>query len=98
MKLQPIEISLEEQYCLTDIVELPMYLERLNGAMPWVIHRKMRYVWAQLPRKPYLSGMVSSTAAKELLQRGFIEQRSGETFVVSEAGEEYYEQHLKPKA
>jgi hypothetical protein len=92
-----VEISIEFQYCLRDLIELPMYLERFSGEMPWAVQRKMVYVLEELPREPFLRGSVSSTTAKALLEARFIRQAFGETFVVSETGEEYYENHLKPK-
>jgi hypothetical protein len=92
-----IEMSIEEKYCLLDLVELPSDLERLDGPF-WVIRRKRAYVRVRLPRKHYLSGfLVSSTTANALLKLGFIEQASGEIFVVSKAGQEYCEHHLKAK-
>jgi hypothetical protein len=91
-----VEMSIGEQYCLKDMIELPSDLERLNPKA-WIIRRKMAYVRRQLPRKPYLLDVfVSSTTVNALLQLGFIEQASGEVFVVSKTGEEYYNQHLKP--
>ena len=95
---QFVAMSIEAQHCLTDMIELEMYLERFSGEMPWAICRKMRFVREKPPRKPYLRGTVSSATAKALLQLGFIERASGETFVVSKTGQAYYEQRLKPRA
>jgi hypothetical protein len=75
--------SLEGQYCLADMIELGMYVERVNGEMPLLVHRKLAYFGQRLSRKPYLHGTVRSATGKELLQFGFIKQAFGETFVGS---------------
>ena len=82
-------IGLEAQYCLLDMIELEMYLERFNGEMPWLVQRKLAYSLQRLPRKPYLHGTVRSSTGKELLQLGFIEQASGRPFVVTQTGNEW---------
>jgi uncharacterized iron-regulated membrane protein len=93
-----VAMSNEAQYCLMDMIELAMYLERFNGEMPWAIRRRGTYALQKPARKTLLPGTVSSATARALLQLGLIEQASGDTFVVSKTGQEYYEQYLKPKA
>jgi len=75
-----------------------MFLERLNGEMPWVLQRKSAYLMEKLPRKPGVPGCIRSTTGQMLMQLGFIEQKCGHAFVVTKMGERYYEVHLKPKA
>jgi len=42
------------------------------------------------------SNLVESSAAKELVDRGFIEATSSRTFVVSKSGYQFYEREMKP--
>ena len=44
-------------------------------------------------RKPY-SNPVESSAAKELVEHGFIEATSSRTFVVSKSGYQFYERGM----
>src|ERR1035437_804333 len=60
--------------------------------------------WPLLPRstRPVLEGRephrnpVESSAAKELVDGGFVEPTSNRTFVVSRSGYTFYEQEIKP--
>jgi hypothetical protein len=82
------------QHALQDMVEMEMY----------VVAQSQQTAWPMLPRgtrklhetrKPH-SNVVEASAAKELIDRGFIEATSSRTFVVSKTGHRFYERELKP--
>ena|ERR1022692_1857309 len=87
-------MSANGQHALSDMVELQMYLLAQSQPRPWPL----------LPRsiKPVLEGRephrnpVESSAAKELVDGGFVEPTSSRTFVVSKSGYAFYEQEIKP--
>ena len=87
-------MSANGQHALSDMVELKMYLLAQPQQRPWAL----------LPRstKPVLGGRephrnpVESSAAKELVDGGFVEPTSNRTFVVSKSGYAFYEQEIKP--
>ena len=84
-------MSVGAQHALKDMVELQMYLLAQPQQTPWpMLPRTMR----TLPQgqKPY-SNPVESSAAHELIDRGFIEQSSNRTFVVSKIGYEFHRQN-----
>src|ERR1700692_4555928 len=89
-----ITMSVAGQHALQDMVELQMYLVAQPQQTPWPMlarRNKQRYG----ARKPYRN-LVESSAARELLNRGFIEATSSRTVVVSKSGYEYYERVMKP--
>jgi hypothetical protein len=79
------------QHALKDMVELQMYLVAQSRGKPWPL----------LPRgtKPPSRGLYCSAVdlgvAEELLDRGFIEETSSQTFVVSKSGCEFYGREIK---
>ena len=87
-------MSVGAQHALKDMVELQMYLLAQPQQRPWLL----------LPRstRPVLEGRephrnpVESSAAKELVDGGFVEPTSNRTFVVSKSGYAFYEQEIKP--
>jgi hypothetical protein len=82
------------QRALQDMVEMEMYLVAQSQQTPWPMlprgTRKLHEV-----KKPY-SNLVEASAAKELVDQGFIEATSSRTFVVSKSGYQFYEREMKP--
>ena len=86
-------MSLGGQHALQDMVELEMYLLAQVQQIPWpMLPRSTKKLHGA--KKPHGS-LVESSAAKELLDQGFIEATSSRTFVVSEAGHQFYERDMK---
>ena len=86
-------LTVAGQHALKDMVELEMYLVAQSQQVPWpILPRSVKKLHAG--KIPY-SHVVASSAAKELVDRGFIEASSSRTFVVSKAGHEFYEQKMK---
>ena len=87
-------MSAGSQRALKDMVELQMYL----------LAQPQLAAWPMLPRstKALPAGKkpqgtpVESSAAQELLDRGFIEPTSNRTFVVSKSGYEFYKREFVP--
>jgi hypothetical protein len=92
--MESLPISLEAGLCLRDMIELEMYLERLDEDTPLLVNRRPAYYRQRLPRNPHLNGTVRPSTGKELLRYGFIQQACGNTSVVSKLGESYYQEHL----
>jgi hypothetical protein len=87
-------LSVGGQYALQDMVELEMYLLSQLQQAPWsMLPRRTKK--PHQARKPY-SNPVESSAAKELVEHGFIEATSGRTFIVSQSGYQFYEREIKP--
>ena len=87
-------VSVDGQHALQDMVELEMYLVAQSRQTPWpMLPRGVKKLHAA--KRPY-SNVVETSAAKELLDRGFIEASSSRTFVVSKSGHHFYEQKMKP--
>jgi hypothetical protein len=80
------------QDTLKDMVELQMYLVAQTHGKPWPL----------LPRSTKSHGRgpccraVDLSIAEELIDRGFIEKTSSQTFVVSKSGCEFYLREIKP--
>jgi len=86
-------MSVAGQHALRDMVELQMYLVAQSQHKPWtMLPRRTR--GKDEARKPY-SNPVESSAVVELMDRGFIEASSSQTFVVSKSGHQYYEREMK---
>ena len=86
-------MSVASRHALQDMVELEMYLVVQPQRAPWLmLPRRTR----KLPgsKKPY-SSVVESSAARELLDQGFIEASSSRTFVASKSGYQFYELEMK---
>ena len=86
--------SVDGQHALQDMVELQMYLLFKSQRAPWhMLPRRARKLDGA--KRPY-GGLVESSAARELIDRGFIERSSSRTFVVSKSGYLFYEREMKP--
>ena len=86
-------MSLAGQHGLQDMVELQMYLIAQTQHKPWtMLPRGIK--GKHEARKPY-SNPVESSAVMELMDRGFIEASSSQTFIVSKSGHQYYEREMK---
>lgn len=82
------------QQALQDMVEMEMYLVAQSQQTPWpMLPRGTKKLHDS--RKPH-SNVVEASAAKELVDQGFIEATSSRTFVVSKSGHQFYEQEMKP--
>ena len=82
-------------HALLDMVEMEMYLVAQTQQTPWpMLPRGTRKLHET--RKPH-SNLVEASAAKELIDQGFIEATSSRTFVVSKTGYRFYEQEVKPQ-
>jgi hypothetical protein len=89
-------LSVGGQHVLNDMVELQMYLVAQSQQAPWpMLPRTKRTIRGD--RTPYRNP-VEPGAAKELLDRGFIEPTSNRTFVVSKSGFEFYKQEREPSS
>jgi hypothetical protein len=87
-------ISVGAQHALQDMVELEMYIFSQPQQAPWpMLPRRPKK--PHQARNPY-SNPVESSAAKELVDHGFIEATSSRTFVVSNSGYQFYEREMKP--
>ncbi len=82
-------LSVGAQHALQDMVELEMYLVSQPQQAPWSMLPRRNKKPHQV-RKPYCNP-VESSAAKELVEHGFIEATSSRTFVVSKSGYQFYE-------
>jgi uncharacterized protein with von Willebrand factor type A (vWA) domain len=80
------------QQALQDMVEMEMYIVAQSQQTPWPM----------LPRGTKKlhdakhSNVVEASAAKELVNQGYIEATSSRTFVVSKSGLQFYEREMKP--
>jgi|GEM_PF-3264540 uncharacterized protein with von Willebrand factor type A (vWA) domain len=82
------------QHALQDMVEMEMYLVAQSQQTPWpMLPRGARKLHDT--RKPH-SSVVEASAAKELIDQGFLEATSSRTFVVSRSGHRFYEREMKP--
>ena len=80
------------QHALKDMIELQMYLVAQSHGKPWPLLPR-----STKPRNrgPYCNA-VDLGVADELVDRGFIEKTSSQTFVVSKSGCEFYLREIKP--
>ena len=84
------------QQALQDMVEMEMYLVAQSQQTPWpMLPRGTKKLHDG--RKPH-SNLVEASAAKELVDQGFIEATSSRTFVVSKSGYQFYERQMKPRS
>lgn len=94
MDTQKQMLSVGGQYALNDMVELQMYLVAQSQQAPWPMLPRTG-ITHRGDRTPYRNP-VELGAARELLDRGFIEPTSNRTFVVSKSGLEFYKQEMEP--
>ena len=91
-----ITMSVAGQHALQDMVELQMYLVAQSQQTPWpMLPRGTKKLHDA--KKPH-SNLVEASAAKELVDQGFIEATSSRTFVVSKSGYQFYERQMKPRS
>jgi hypothetical protein len=86
-------MSVGAQHALRDMVELKMYILSQPQQAPWPMLPRSSRKPHQL-RKPY-SNPVEWSAARELVDHGFIEATSSRTLVVSKSGYQFYEREMK---
>jgi hypothetical protein len=80
------------QDTLRDMVELQMYLEARTHGKPWpLLPRSTK----PLSREPSCKA-VALSIVEDLVDRGFIENTSSQTFVVSKSGCEFYWREIQP--
>ena len=85
------DLSVGARHALKDMVELQMYLLAQPQQTPWpLLPRSAKML--SLGQKPYRNP-VESSEVHELIDRGFIEQSSNRTFVVSKIGYEFHRQN-----
>lgn len=87
------KMSTGGQHALQDMVELQMYLLAKSQQTPWPL--LFRGGKNHQGKEPH-NNPVDSTAAWELLNRGFIEATSSQTFVVSKSGYQFYQRMMTP--
>jgi len=87
-------MSVGGQQALQDMIELQMYLVAQSQQTPWPLFPRSTKTRSD-GRKPKRNP-VESSAAKELVEQGFIEPTSNRTFVVSKSGFEFYKQEIQP--
>ena len=81
-------LSVSGQHALEDMVELQLYLLAQPQEMPWPMFPRTRT--NPFEGKKAHSPSVEVSAARELLDLGFIEASSSRTFVVSKPGYQFY--------
>jgi hypothetical protein len=80
------------QDALRDMVELQMYLVARTHGKPWpLLPRSTK----PLSREPCCKA-VDLSIVEDLVDRGFIENTSSQTFVVSKSGCEFYWREIQP--
>jgi len=84
----PETMSVAAQHALQDMVELQMYLLSQAQNTPWPMLPRTRTNPFEV--KKAHSTSVEVSAARELLDLGFIEASSNRTFVVSKPGYQFY--------
>ena len=84
----PETMSVAAQHALQDMVELQMYLLSQAQHTPWPMLPRTRTNPFEV--KKAHSTSVEVSAARELLDLGFIEASSNRTFVVSKPGYQFY--------
>jgi hypothetical protein len=89
--------QLEQPACnvpdtLTDMIELQMYLVAQTHGKPWPLLSRSAKAQSRTP----LCKAVDLSIVEELVDRGFIEKTSSQTFVVSKSGCEFYLREIKP--
>ena len=77
---------------LKDMVELQMYLAAQTYGKPWPLLPRGTQPYSREP----CCWAVDLSIVDELLERGFIERTSSQTFVVSKSGREFYFREMKP--
>jgi hypothetical protein len=88
------KMSAGGQHALQDMVEMEMYLVAQSQQTPWpMLPRGTKKLHDA--RKPH-NNLVEASAAKELVDQGFVEATSSRTFVVSKSGHQFYERQMKP--
>jgi hypothetical protein len=93
MSSQPApEVASNVQATLRDMVELKMYLVARTSGKPWPLLPRGT---APLDREPWCRA-VDLSVVDDLVERGFIENSSSQTFVVSKAGTEFYRREIRP--
>lgn len=80
------------QCALQDMVELQMYLVAKSHRAPWPMFARSGKKLHE--RKEPHRNPIESSAAWELLDRGFIEGTSSQTFVVSTRGYQFYQKMM----
>jgi hypothetical protein len=89
-------MSVGGQRALEDMVELEMYLVAQPQQTPWTLLPRRTKKPGEA-REPH-SNLVESSAARELVDQGFIEATSSRTFVVSKSGHQFYQRTMKPRS
>jgi hypothetical protein len=86
-------VSVAAQEALRDMIEFQMYLVSQSRQTPWpMLPRRAK----RRPSDPNLfDRKVESSVAKELIDRWFIDCTSNRTFVVNEAGLQFYEREIR---
>jgi hypothetical protein len=87
-------MSVGSQHALKDMIELQLYLVAQSQQTPWPMLPRGTETRSG-GRKPNRNP-VESSAARELVERGFIEPTSNRTFVVSKSGFEFYQREMQP--
>lgn len=77
---------------LKDMIELQLYLVAQTQGKPWPLLARSAKPQS---RSPFCQA-VNASIAEELVDRGFIEKTSSQTFVVSKSGCEFYLRQVKP--
>jgi hypothetical protein len=77
---------------LKDMVELQMYLAAQTFGKPWPLLPRGTQPYSREP----CCCAVDLSIVEELVDRGFIERTSSQTFVVSKSGREFYLREMKP--
>ena len=85
-------MSIHGQCVLRDMVELEMYLEAQTQGKPWPLLPRGTQPYSREP----CCWAVDLNVVDELVDRGFIERTSSQTFVVSKSGREFYLRESKP--
>jgi hypothetical protein len=87
-------MSVGSQQVLKDMIELQMYLVTQTQQTPWPLFPRSPKTRSG-GRKPNRNP-VESSAARELVERGFVEPTSNRTFVVSKSGFDFYKHEMQP--
>lgn len=77
---------------LKDMVELQMYLAAQTYGKPWPLLPRGTQIYSREPS----CWAVDLSVVEELVDRGFVERTSSQTFVVSKSGMEFYLRGSKP--
>jgi len=88
------QISVKAKDALTDMIELQLYLLAQANLKAWPMAPRMTKA-APDSREPNRYS-VESSAAKELVDLGLVEQSSNVTYVVSKSGLAFYNTEIRP--